>query len=109
MSTKSDCGLALHKDCLTSIPEELMKEIEETFSEEKHTHPDGHVLFVGESIPNFQLDEWYEKFDKCIQEEHYWLIEACRDYPDNENNVRGEWMAEPFGLGMSVRLCYDRP
>jgi len=107
MSTRSNVGLALHKDV------ELSTETLEWLSnlaDEKHECDEG-TLFIMESVKWSDLDPDVTRLMMELKpyEAKYLLVDACMDYPSSDENDSGGWDDNPWRLGkfISVNLTYE--
>ena len=67
-------------------------------------------LFIDKYSPTEDLEQESQANEDDDHDEEDWLIiQACHDYPGDEEGTAGEWYENPFNLHqqVSVELSWD--
>lgn len=111
MGIRSDIGIAIKEELFTRLSTESVKLLDEF--ETKLRDEEGrlfHLTDVKWYRHEADISEFYKELYELDEGgEDYLIVEACHDYPTNEEGDVGGWIENPWGLvrnvSVSVEFC----
>ena len=122
MGVRSDVAIAMKEYVYENLSPKAKKFLEEWGFEERSSHtPSGEkdVDDAGRVLVTQDVKWYWHDYDDIIafikhlsddhDEEDWLIIQACHDYPGDEEGNAGEWYENPFNLHKqtSVELSWD--
>jgi len=114
MGTRSDVALAIKNQAFLSLSETSKQTISEWFVESpERDHDEGATLFMTTGVKWYNdmfndLTALYQDLLKNIDDEDYYLIKACPEYPGDDSSDIGGWYNNPFGIHKCVSVSIER-
>ena len=114
MGIRSDVALAIKNQAFLSLSEASKQTICEWFVEPpERDHEEGATLFMTTGVKWYSdmfndLMALYQDLLQNIDDEDYYLIKACGEYPGDESSDIGGWYENPFGIHKCVSVSIER-
>ena len=114
MGIRSNVALAIKNQAFLSLSEASKQTISEWFREPAdREHNEGSVLFIADDVKWYSdvfadLMALYQDLLKNIDDEDYYLIKACPEYPGDDSSDIGGWYENPFGIHKCVSVSIER-
>lgn len=108
MGIRNDVFLALKTPAVLKLPAGIQATLDEMASK-RLVHEEGTAWF-------FEDVKWYVDLDAItwwladeVERDEAWLVVACHDYPEADDNDWGSWEDNPWGAcrEVSVRVAFD--
>lgn len=109
MGIRSDVFLALKAPAVLKMPAKMRADLDEMASK-RLEHPEGTAWFM-EDVKWY--DDHVDAFTRWLADEveldEAWLVVACHDYPDQDDDDWGSWEDNPWGAcrEVSARVAFD--
>lgn len=114
MGIRSDVALAIKNQAFLSLSEASKQTICEWFVEPtERDHEEGATLFMTTGVKWYNdmfndLMALYQDLLKNVDEEDYYLIKVCPEYPGDDSSDIGGWYENPFGIHKCVSVSIER-
>ncbi len=114
MGIRSDVALAIKNQAFLSLSEISKQTISDWFDKPvERDHDEGATLFVATDVKWYNdmfndLMALYQDLLKNIDDEDYYLIKACPEYPGDDSSDIGGWYENPFGIHKCVSVSIER-
>ena len=85
------------------LSEESKKTLTEWFLKPEDVSEEGHVFFYGESLKWYynlydDLVELYAELIDVFDDDDYFIVQACLDYPGSDEGNLGGWYENPWDI-----------
>ena len=112
MGVRSEVVVAMKMDVYNKLTPETVDWLN-TISDQQDLRSEGdgvsfrfdYIKWYTDSYP--PIMQLYKELDLMERDEDYMVIDACSEYPDNDENDLGSWCENPWGYYKNVSVTIE--